>query len=107
MGNDEIKNKLVSILASQQAQGRTPEQAVENILQALGGRAGDVSRISVLTSTLIADVLYTVYQETITYRQIALLLRKLGYADRDIAVALHASYPQLTTQDVDELFIAP
>ncbi|KHT04405.1 hypothetical protein RC91_08555 [Pectobacterium brasiliense] len=107
MANDEIKNKLVSVLASQQAQGKTPEQAVEHILQALGGRAGDVSRISVLTSTLIADVLYTVYQEAITYQQIAVILRKLCYAARDIAVASHAIYPQLTVQEIGQLLQSP
>lgn len=103
MANDEIKNKLVSVLAAQQAQGRTPEQAVDHILQALGGRAGDVSRISVLTSTLIADVLYTVYQDAIASQQIAVILRKLCYGARDIAVALHAIYPQLTAHDVGQL----
>lgn len=103
MANDEIKNKLVSVLAAQQAQGKTPEQAVDHILQALGGRVGDVSRISVLTSTLIADVLYTVYQETIMHQQIAVILRKLGYAARDIAVASHTIYPQLSVQDIGQL----
>ncbi|ACX86752.1 conserved hypothetical protein [Pectobacterium parmentieri WPP163] len=103
MANDEIKNKLVSVLASQQAQGKTPEQAVENILQALGGRVGDVSRISVLTSTLIADVLYTVYQDATTHQQTAVILRKLGYAARDITVASHAIYPQLTAQEIGQL----
>ncbi|MDY4386850.1 MULTISPECIES: hypothetical protein [Pectobacterium] len=107
MANDEIKNKLVSVLASQQAQGKTPEQAVDHILQALGGRAGDVSRISVLTSTLIADVLYTVYQDVITHHQVAVILHKLGYAARDIAVALHAIYPQLSVQDVGQLLQSP
>ncbi|MEQ9903456.1 hypothetical protein [Pectobacterium aroidearum] len=107
MANDEIKNKLVSVLASQQAQGKTPEQAVDHILQALGGRAGDVSRISVLTSTLIADVLYTVYQDVITHQQVAVILHKLGYAARDIAVALHAIYPQLSVQDVGQLLQSP
>ncbi|MBA5603202.1 hypothetical protein H1224_19315 [Pectobacterium aroidearum] len=107
MANDEIKNKLVSVLASQQAQGKTPEQAVDHILQALGGRAGDVSRISVLTSTLIADVLYTVYQDVITHQQVAVILHKLGYAARDIAVALHAIYPQLSAQDVGQLLQSP
>ncbi|MBA0168843.1 MULTISPECIES: hypothetical protein [Pectobacterium] len=107
MGNDEIKNKLVSVLASQQAQGKTPEQAVDHILQALGGRAGEVSRISILTSTLIADVLYTVYQETITYQQIAVILRKLCYAARDIAVASHTIYPQLSVQDIGQLLQYP
>ncbi|WP_350317140.1 hypothetical protein OHK33_11135 [Pectobacterium aroidearum] len=107
MANDEIKNKLVSVLASQQAQGKTPEQAVDHILQALGGRAGDVSRISVLTSTLIADVLYTVYQDVITHQQVAVILHKLGYAARDIAVALHSIYPQLSVQDVGQLLQSP
>ncbi|MBG0749789.1 MULTISPECIES: hypothetical protein [Pectobacterium] len=107
MANDEIKNKLVSVLASQQAQGKTPEQAVAHILQALGGRAGDVPRISVLTSTLIADVLYTVYQDVITHQQVAVILHKLGYAARDIAVALHAIYPQLSVQDVGQLLQSP
>lgn len=107
MVNDEIKNKLVSVLASQQAQGKTPEQAVDHILQAVGGRVGDVSRISVLTSTLIADVLYTVYQEAITYQQIAVILCKLGYSARDIAVASRAIYPQLGVQDIGQLLQAP
>lgn len=107
MANDEVKNKLVSVLAAQHAQGKTPAQAVEHILQALGGRAGDVSRISVLTSTLIADVLYTVYQDGITHQQIAVILRKLGYAARDIAVAAHAIYSHLTVQDVAQLLQSP
>ncbi|KHT42764.1 hypothetical protein [Pectobacterium brasiliense] len=107
MANDEIKNKLVSVLASQQAQGKTPEQAVEHILQALGGRANEVSRISILTSTLIADVLYTVYQDAITYQQIAVILRKLCYAARDIAVASHVIYPQLTVQEIGQLLQSP
>ncbi|KHN53719.1 hypothetical protein [Pectobacterium fontis] len=107
MENDEIKNKLVSVLAAQQTQGKTPEQAVEHILQALGGRAGDVSRISVLTPTLIADVLYTVYQDAITPRQIAVILRKLGYAARGIAAALHAIYPPLAAHDIGQLLQNP
>ncbi|WP_409161523.1 hypothetical protein [Pectobacterium sp. B2J-2] len=107
MANDEIKNKLVSVLAAQQAQGKTPEQAVDHILQALGGRAGDVSRISVLTSTLIADVLYTVYQDAITPQQVAVILRKLGYSARDIAVASHAIYLQLSIHDIGQLLQGP
>ncbi|UMO88277.1 hypothetical protein HP572_01315 [Pectobacterium sp. PL64] len=107
MANDEIKNKLVSVLASQQAQGKTPEQAVEHILQALGGRANEVSRISILTSTLIADVLYTVYQDEITHQQIAVILRKLCYAARDIATALHVIYPQLTAHEIGQLLQSP
>ncbi|MFP9230017.1 hypothetical protein [Pectobacterium cacticida] len=107
MANDEIKNKLVSVLASLQSQGNSPEQAVEHILQALGGLAGNVSRFPFLTSTLIADVLYSVYQEAITEQQIAVILHKLCYPARDIVVGLHTTYPLLAAQYIGEILMNP
>lgn len=92
---DELQNKLVTALTSLREQGKTPTQAVEHMIQALGGHYHDISRISVLNAKLIADVLYTVYQGTITAQELAVLLRNMCYGGPDIALAIRTTF---TTQ---------
>ncbi|RLM21952.1 hypothetical protein BIY29_12950 [Brenneria alni] len=92
---NELKDKLVSVLASLQAQGMTPEQAADHVLQALGGSAIEISAISVITPGLIADVLRTVYQEAISARQIATILHQLGYDRQAVADTLREQFPEL------------
>ncbi|ATA25241.1 hypothetical protein BIY26_19570 [Brenneria goodwinii] len=92
---NEIKDKLVSVLASLKEQGMTPEQAFEHILQAWGGSATEISHITVITPCLIADVLHSVYQDNISARQIALILQQMGYDRQAIAGTLRGLFPEL------------
>ncbi|MGK2888205.1 MAG: hypothetical protein ACSLEN_01040 [Candidatus Malihini olakiniferum] len=75
-------------LMSLRDQGKTPTQAVEHIMQALGMYYHDISRINVLNAKLIADILYTVYQGTIAAQEMAVLLRNMRYGRPDIALAI-------------------
>ncbi|PWC18041.1 hypothetical protein DDT52_15340 [Brenneria roseae subsp. roseae] len=93
---NELKDKLVAVLASLQEQGMTPEQAVEHILQAIGESVGDISQISIITPELITDVLCTVYQDDISARQIATILQRLGYDRQAVANALRKHFPELS-----------
>ncbi|QCR07593.1 hypothetical protein [Brenneria rubrifaciens] len=93
---NELKDKLVSVLAALQTQGMTPEQAVEHILHSFGGRAGEISTISVITPGLIADVLLTVYRDAVSARQIAIILHRLGYDRQAVAGALRSFFPELS-----------
>lgn len=93
---NEIKEKLVAVVASLHERGMTPEQALEHILQAWGGAEKDIALISLITSELIADVLYSVYQDGISPRQIAMILQRLGYDRQAIADTLRTQFPELS-----------
>ncbi|MCL2893150.1 IS66 family transposase [Brenneria tiliae] len=92
---NEIKDKLITVVASLHEQGMTPEQALEHILQAWGGTAKDIALISLITPRLIADVLHSVYQDAISARQIAMILQRLGYDRQAVAGALREQFPEL------------
>ncbi|MCL2898189.1 IS66 family transposase [Brenneria tiliae] len=92
---NEIKDKLITVVASLHEQGMTPEQALEHILQAWGGTAKDIALISPITPRLIADVLHSVYQDAISARQIATILQRLGYDRQAIADTLRGLFPEL------------
>ncbi|MBJ7222707.1 MULTISPECIES: hypothetical protein [unclassified Brenneria] len=96
VATNELKDRLVSVLAALQAQGMTPEQAVDHILQSFGGNVGEISAISVITPQLIADVLITVYQDAISARQIATILHRLGYDRQAVANTLREYFPELS-----------
>ena len=102
---DELQTKLVTTLTSLRDKGRTPTQAVEQIIQALGGHYQDVHRISVLNATLISDVLYSVYQEALSPQELTILLRNMGYEPQDIALAMHTSFATLNAQAIGALLL--
>ncbi len=102
---DELQNKLVTALTSLRDQGKTPTQAVEHIIQALGGHYHDISRISVLNAKLIADVLYTVYQGTIAAQELAVLLRNMRYGGPDIALAIRTTFTTLDARAIGALLL--
>ncbi|MDX5628215.1 MULTISPECIES: hypothetical protein [unclassified Brenneria] len=93
---NEIKDKLIAVVASLHEQGMTPEQALEHILQAWGGTAKDIALIGLITPQLIADVLHSVYQDAISARQIAMILQQLGYDRPAIADTLRTLFPELS-----------
>ncbi len=102
---DELQNKLVTALTSLRDQGKTPTQAVEHMIQALGGHYHDISRISVLNAKLIADVLYAVYQGKITAHELAVLLRNMCYGGPEIALALRTTFTTLDAQAIGALLL--
>ncbi|MCG8708599.1 hypothetical protein JHU04_001812 [Brenneria sp. 4F2] len=91
-----IRDKLVSVVASLKEQGMTPEQALEHLLQAWGGAAQEIALISIITPQLIADVIHSVYQDAVSARQIAMILRQLGYDRQAIADTLRELFPDLS-----------
>lgn len=103
---DELVNKLVTALTSLRDQGKTPTQAVEHIILALGGHYADVARISVLNAQLITDVLCTVYQDEIRTPELVVMLRNMRYAPLEIALALHTSFPALDAHAVGALLLS-
>ncbi|WP_192457587.1 hypothetical protein [Musicola keenii] len=96
----DLKEKMVSVLSRIRERGYGPSEAVEHIIQSLGSRYNDVSKVNVLTPSLLADVIYTVYQEETSPLEIASILRVLGYAARDVAIGLHQQFPQLAPDEV-------
>lgn len=102
---DELQNKLVTALTSLRDQGKTPTQAVEHMIQTLGGHYHDISRISVLNANVIADVLYTVYQGKIVAHELAVLLRNMCYGGPDIALALRSTFTMLDAQAIGALLL--
>ncbi|MEC5345175.1 hypothetical protein ABRZ24_21540 [Brenneria populi] len=93
---NEIKDKLITVVASLHEQGMTPEQALEHILQAWGGTAQEIARIGIITPQLIADVIHSVYQDAVSARQIAMILQRLGYDRQAIADTLRGLFPELS-----------
>lgn len=93
---NEIRDKLIAVVASLHGQGMTPEQALEHILQAWGGTAKDIVLISIVTPRLIADVIHSVYQDAVSARQIAMILQQLGYDRPAIADTLRGLFPELS-----------
>ncbi|MEC5319362.1 hypothetical protein VSX61_10480 [Brenneria populi subsp. brevivirga] len=93
---NEIKDKLITVVASLHEQGMTPEQALEHILQAWGGTEQEIARIGIITPRLIADVIHSVYQDAVSARQIAMILQRLGYDRQAIADTLRGLFPELS-----------
>lgn len=93
---DTLKEKLVMALVSLRDEGKTPEQAVLQIIQAFGGSYADVARISMLNVGLVAEVLYSVYQDTITAREIAAILLKMGNPAQDVVTTVRGYFHNKT-----------
>lgn len=102
---DVLVDKLVTTLTSLRDQGKTPTEAVEHIILALGGHYADVARISVLNAKLITEVLRTVYQDKVSEQEVVVLLRNMRYAPLEIALALHTVFPTLGAQGVGTLLL--
>lgn len=105
MMSDELQNKLVNALISQRDKGKTPTEAVENLLLALGAHYHDVARISVLNAKLIGEVLISVYQDKLAALELASLLRNMHFAPPEIASGLHANFTAMDAQTIASLLL--
>ncbi|NKI76311.1 hypothetical protein Dpoa2040_003654 [Dickeya sp. CFBP 2040] len=101
----DLRDKMISVLTRIRDRGYGPEDAINHIVQSLGSRYSDVSKVNVLTSKLIADVIHSAYQDATTPLEIAEILRILGYASRDVVGGIHEQFPQLTPEDVGRLVL--
>ncbi|QIZ46037.1 hypothetical protein [Dickeya zeae] len=102
---NDLRDKMISVLTRIRERGHGPEDAINHIVQSLGSRYSDVSRVNVLTSKLIADVIYSTYQDETSPLEIAAIIRMLGYASRDVVGGIHEQFPQLTPEEVGRLVL--
>ncbi|KHN56054.1 hypothetical protein OGM23_09150 [Dickeya fangzhongdai] len=101
----DLRDKMVSVLARIRERGYGPEEAINHIVQSLGSRYSDVSKVNVLTSKLIADVIHSTYQDETSPQEIAGIIRMLGYASWDVVGGIHEQFPQLTAEEVGRLVL--
>ncbi|SLM61856.1 MULTISPECIES: hypothetical protein [Dickeya] len=102
---NDLREKMVTVLARIRERGYGPQEAITHIVQSLGSRYSDVSRVNVLTAKLIADVIYSTYQDETSAQEIAGIIRMLGYASRDVVGAIHEQFPELTPEDVGRIVL--
>ncbi|MBX9447635.1 hypothetical protein [Dickeya chrysanthemi] len=101
----DLRDKMVSVLTRIRERGYGPEDAINHIVQSLGSRYSDVSKVNVLTSKLIADVIHSTYQDDTSPLQVAAIIRVLGYAAWDVVGGIHEQYPQLTPEEVGRVLL--
>ncbi|MGM3175552.1 hypothetical protein [Dickeya lacustris] len=102
---NDLREKMVTVLARIRERGYGPQEAIMHIVQSLGSRYSDVSRVNVLTSKLIADVIYSTYQDETSALEIAGIIRILGYASRDVVGGIHGQFPELTPEEVGRIVL--